>query len=322
MTSKHLVDPELIGTLGRFAMPTVSAQTLPPIRAGLEQLNAMRPPPPADSDVALTERRIPGPVGAPEVRVLIYTPTGPADGLRPGYLDIHGGGYVIGMPEIDDISNRQLARSIGCVIVSVDYRLAPETPFPGPIEDCYAALTWFHSEAAILGVDSARIAVGGDSAGGGLAAALALLARDRAEVPIAFQSLIYPMIDDRTVTRSDPHPYTGEFIWTAESNRFAWTSLLGHAPGGDFVSAYAAAARAENLAGLPRAFIAVGALDLFLEEGIEYARRLTRAGVPTELHVYPGAYHGMKMAPDAHIVQAFERDCLDAARRALHPRPL
>src|SRR5262249_39769655 len=159
------------------------------------------------------------------------------------------------------------------------------TPFPGNVEDCYAALAWMAGEAAALGVDAARIGVMGESAGGGLAAALALLARDRGEHRLAFQHLIYPMIDDCTCTAAEPHPSTAEFIGTPASNRFGWTSLLGTEPGGADVSPYAAAARATDLAGLPPAYIATGALDLFLEENLEYARRLIRAGVPVELHV-------------------------------------
>jgi acetyl esterase/lipase len=212
-------------------------------------------------------------------------------------------------------------REIGCVVVSVDYRLAPDTPHPGPVEDCYAALRWFHANAAALGVDSGRIAIGGESAGGGLAAALALLARDRAEVPVVFQLLIYPMLDDRTVISPEPHPFAGEFIWTAQSNRFGWRALLGQEPGSPGVSPYAAAARAENLAGLPPAFVSVGALDLFLDENIAYAQRLLRAGVPSELHVYPGAYHGFDLAFEADVTRRFRRDSLQALKRALTAKP-
>ena len=150
-----------------------------------------------------------------------------------------------------------------------------------------------------------------------MAAGLALLTRDRGEVPLVFQLLIYPMLDDRTVTLADPHPYTGEFIWTHDANRFGWTSLLGQEPGGEGISPYAAAARAEHLVGLPPTYICVGALDLFLEEDMEYARRLMREGVPTELHVYPGAYHGFNMAAEAQVTQAYMRDYMNALRRAL-----
>src|SRR5581483_5805547 len=182
---------------------------------------------------------------------------------------------------------------------------------------CYAALTWLFTHADELGVDTMRLAIGGASAGGGLAAALGLLTRDRGIVPLAFQLLIYPMLYDCTVTTTEPHPYTGEFIWTAQANRFGWRALLGQEPGGPDVSPYAAAARAESLAGLPPTFISVGALDLFLEEDLEYARRLMRAGVPTELHVYPGAYHGFNMVADARVTQAATRDEFTALKRVL-----
>ena len=147
-----------------------------------------------------------------------------------------------------------------------------------------------------------------------------LLTRDRGKVPLAFELLIYPMLDDRTVTTGDPHPYTGEFIWTHDANQFGWTSYLGQAPGSEGVSPYAAAARAQSLAGLPPTYLCVGALDLFLEEDLEYARRLMREGVPTELHVYPGAYHGFNLMPQAQVSQAFQRDFMAALRRALQPR--
>jgi acetyl esterase/lipase len=216
---------------------------------------------------------------------------------------------------MSDAGNRQLATELGCVIVSVDYRLAPETPFPGPLEDCYAALRWLHDGAAKLGVDPARIATKGESAGGGLAAGLALLARDRGEIPIAFQCLTYPMIDDRPP--ADPNPYVGEFVWTPKSNRFGWRAYLGREPGGDDVSPYAAAARADDLAGLPSTLIIAAALDLFLEENLEYARRLARAGVAVELQLYPGAVHGFQMAGESELGRRYHRDCRDALAAAL-----
>ena len=152
---------------------------------------------------------------------------------------------------------------------------------------------------------------------GGLAAALALLARDRKGPAIRFQHLTYPMLDDRTVTDPDPNPFTGEYMWTRAYNRFAWSSLLGHAAGGEGVSPYAAAARAPDLAGLPPAFLAVGGLDLFLEENLAYARRLTRAGVPVELHLYPGAFHGFEMVADARVSHKAERIGDEALLRSL-----
>jgi triacylglycerol lipase len=208
------------------------------------------------------------------------------------------------------------------VVVSVDYRLAPETCFPGNIEDCYAALLWIFQHAAELDVDTLRIGVMGESAGGGLAAALALLARDRGELKLAFQHLIYPMLDDRTCMSSNLGPFVGEFVWTLASNRFGWTALLGVVrPGSERISPYAAPARAPDLTHLPRTFIATAALDLLLEENVDYGRRLIRAGVPVELHVYPGAFHGFDLHPSAAIAQAARRDSLAALARFLAPNP-
>jgi triacylglycerol lipase len=185
------------------------------------------------------------------------------------------------------------------------------------VEDCYAALAWVYANAEALGADTARIGVMGESAGGGLAAALALLARDRGDYPLAFQHLMYPMIDDRTCVDPDPHPFVGEYIWTAHNNAFGWRALLGVEPGSEGVSPYAAAARAEDLSRLPPTFISTGALDLFLEENLEYARRLMRAGVPTELHVYPGGYHGFDIAPDAEVSKNARRNRMAALAKAL-----
>jgi acetyl esterase/lipase len=239
-----------------------------------------------------------------------------SQGSVPALLHIHGGGYVLGVAEGSGPSNVRTAAEVGCVVVSVDYRLAPETVAPGAVEDCYAVLRWLYTEANNLGIDRSRIAVGGESAGGGLAAALALLARDRGEYPLCFQMLIYPMIDDRTATSAPDNPNTGEFIWTRSSNRFGWRCLLGQEPGCEGTSAYAAPARANNLAGLPPAYISVGALDLFLDENIEYARRLLNAGVPTELHVFPGAYHGFELAPEARVSKLSESERRAALARA------
>ncbi|GHO49586.1 alpha/beta hydrolase [Ktedonospora formicarum] len=314
-TSKHLVDPELAPILDQIPATTLSAENLNQIRAAARLF--VKQPQSSDA-ISMSERFIPGPEEAPDVRVLIYQPNS-TQGLLPALLWLHGGGYIMGSADAEDLMAKSFVSATGCAAVSVDYRLAPETPYPGPVEDCYAALNWLYTHAEELGIDSRRIAVGGSSAGGGLAATLALLARDRGEIPLLFQFLIAPMLDDRTCTQENPHPYTGEFIWTPEANRFGWTSMLGQEPGGDDVSPYAAAARAEQLEGLPPTFINVGALDLFLEEDMEYARRLTRAGVPTELHVYPGVYHGFRMVPNARVTQTADRDQLAALRRAFTP---
>ena len=321
--SRRLVAPELVPVLDFLPSFDFNEETLRAIRGGIGMESRQRPPLSAEQQaVACEQRLIPGPQGAPDVRVLVYTPPPGknAAATRPAYLHVHGGGYVIGNPEINDGSNRSIAAELDCVVVSVDYRLAPETRFPGALEDCYAALTWLHAQAEALGVDRSRIAIGGESAGGGHAAALVLLARRRGAVPICFQLLDCAMLDDRTGSSSDPHPYCGEFVWTAASNRFGWQSLLGVAPGTAAVPPDAAPARVADLTGLAPAFIAVGALDLFLEENLEYARRLVRAGVSTELHVIPGAFHGFAVAGgEAPQVRACMRLRRDALARALAP---
>jgi acetyl esterase/lipase len=305
-----LVDPELIPLLEIFGRDEFALHTIPMIRQSVRDQVASTPVP-QDLPVTVSEEHIPCPAGAPPVRIVIYQPE--CRRPAPAIVHMHGGGYVIGMPEMMAVSHRQLAVALGCTIISVDYRLAPETPHPGPIEDCYAALRWVHHNHAALEIDPYRIGVAGESAGGGLAAALALLARDRGEVPLLFQHLIAPMIDDRT---GSPHDHVGQHIWTPQHNQLGWSCLLGHPPGGDNVSPYAAAARAEQLAGLPPAFITVGALDLFLEQDLEYARRLGRAGVPVELHIYPGAFHAFELMSTARVAIAAARDALESLRRA------
>jgi acetyl esterase/lipase len=323
--TRRLVAPELLPALDFLPSFDFNEQVLHTIRAGIGIDPQKRPPlMPEQQAVACEQRFIPGPAGAPDVRLLVYTPPGPpkmgAATMRPAYLHMHGGGYVIGNPEINDGSNRSIAAELDCVVVSVAYRLAPETRFPGALEDCYAALMWLQSEAEQLRVDRSRIAVGGESAGGGHAAALAILARKRGAAQICLQLLDSPMLDDRTGSALDPHPHCGEFVWTAASNRFGWRSLLGVEPGTAAVPPDAAPARAADLTGLPPAFITVGALDLFVEEDLEYARRLIRSGVPAELHVIPGAFHGFGVAGgQAPQVQAYMRLRSDALARALAP---
>ena len=314
MRSERLLDPELKPFLKTLPQMALSDGILPQARAGLLATLARAPVP--STQTVVESHTVPGPDGAPPVRVVSYRPDG-VGGALPGVLHFHGGGFVLGLPEMMDATNRRLASELGCMIFSVDYRLAPETRFPGPLEDGYAVLLWLHTNAGQLGVDAARVGVKGESAGGGLAASLALLARDRSGPPLLFQHLIFPMLDDRTCTEPDPNPFTGEFAWTAEQNRFGWTSLLNEEPGSPSVSAYAAVARADDLIDLPPAFIGVGSLDLFLEEDLAYARNLSRAGVPVELHVYPGAFHRFYEASEARVAQAAQRDSQDALRRVM-----
>jgi acetyl esterase/lipase len=310
MSYRHLVDPELLATLDAFPGFSFSAGRLPEVREQF-MLREMTDHP----EVEVSEHLAPGPPGGSPVRVVRYARRSARD-PAPALLHIHGGGYVLGKPEMNDAQSKLLAAGTGCVVLSVDYRLAPETPFPGAVEDCHAALKWLHAEAGALGVDTGRIVVGGESAGGGLAAALTLLNRDRDALPIVLQYLTYPMLDHRTGA-GDAHIYDGVATWTAQSNRFGWTSLLGGNAG---VSPYASPARAASLAGLPPAFITVGALDLFADESLDYARRLIRDGVATELHVYPGAFHGFNQVADADVTRRFQRDWRAALERAFRPR--
>jgi triacylglycerol lipase len=314
ISSRHLVDAELSPLLDIFPTTFLSDEILAEARARELPLPV---DPAAEAAVVSEARHIRGPTGAPEVEIFHHRPVA-ASGVLPCILHIHGGGYVMGSARSMAPLQKPLVQNLGCALVAVEYRLAPETRAPGAVEDCYAALTWLVTHAGELGVDPARIGVMGESAGGGLAAALALLARDRAEHRLAFQHLIYPMLDDRTsASETDFHPFAGEFIWTHHNNRFGWNSLLGVPAGSDGVSPYASPARAESLAGLPPTFISTGALDLFVEEDLDYARRLMRAGVPTELHVYPGAFHAFDFAPDADVARRARRDSLAALARGL-----
>ncbi len=271
--------------LAYFGSKQPSGDSLSDMRNG-----GKMPTKPLIPDVPVAEQRIPVPGGAPDV--LVYLINAKPDKLRPAIIQTHGGGFVAGTARNALRDMQELAVQLDCMVASVDYRLAPETRYTGSIEDNYAALRWVHNNAATLGVDTKRIAVMGESAGGGHAALLALTARDRGEVPLCYQMLIYPMLDDRTGSTRPVGPNIGKIIWTAESNRFGWECFLGQKPGGRRVPAAAVPARVANLAGLPPAFIGVGGIDLFVDEDIDYAKRLADASVPTELIVVPGAFHG------------------------------
>ncbi|NYT41804.1 alpha/beta hydrolase [Sphingomonas sp. R-74633] len=311
--TRHLVDPELFDLLDLWPAVTLEESLLPLVRApGRIPFGEVENPERVDKQ----ELAAPGHDGAPDVPMLLYRPAGSTGEILPCLYHIHGGGYVGGAAATMEPVHRLMVEALGCVLVSVDYRLAPETPFPGPLDDCYAGLAWLHEHAADLGIDPERIGIRGESAGGGLAAALALLVRDRGEFAIAFQQLIYPMVDDRTCT-AEPNPSAGEFIWNLGSNRFGWRCYLAAEPGGEGISPYAAAARAEDLTGLPPAFISTGALDLFIDEDLAYAARLIRAGVPTELHVYPGGFHGFNVHKTAGVSRQSNRDAEDWLRRHL-----
>ena len=282
-----LLDPEIAAMLA--ASPVNIGEVLgsltPESVVTIREMFSATPPPPLSDEVTREDVSLEG-RGTASVRV--HRPVvRRAD--APGVVWMHGGGLVLGDNRMDDARFDKWCRELGIVGVSVEYRLAPEHPYPTPLEDCYAALAWIHHNAASLGVDPQRIGIGGASAGAGLAAGLALLARDRAEFAVAFQLLIYPMIDDRQTT---PSSSWSDPIWSPAANTFGWTSYLGAAKGTTNVPAYAAAARATDLAGLPPTLVTVGALDGFSDEDIDYAKRLRLAGVPTDLIVYAGAPHG------------------------------
>jgi triacylglycerol lipase len=316
MSTIDLVDPELREALALWPQQPLTADTLAQRRAdGLTAANAVAKP--DLPDVTADEIRIESAFAAKPIRVLTYRPVRP-DGPLPTILHIHGGGFVAGSPEMKDVENRLLASELRCAIYSVDYRLAPEAPHPGPLEDIYSVFAWLHGNAGRLGLDPARIGIKGESGGGGFAASAALYARDHQGPKFAFQHLVYPMIDDRTAVRKDLHPHVGEFVWTQDHNYFGWRSLLGKEPGSADVSPYAAASRASDVSGLPPTYISVGGLDLFLEENVAYADRLSRAGVPVEFHMYPRAYHGFYRATTARVTQQAERDTREALRRFLH----
>ena len=312
-----LVDPELKPVLQTWLKQSPrfvwSAQTLP----GVRQRSAAATRPPL-AEPAFFERMIPGAAGAPDVHVVVIGVAAEAP-PRPAVLHIHGGGYIVGTVAEDIASLQRLSAAQGCVVVSVDYRLAPETRFPGSLEDNYAALRWLYANAKELGVDRNRIALLGESAGGGHVAALAIAARDRGEVPVAMQVMIYPMLDDRTGSSRTVAPHLGAFVWDAAANRFGWSSLLGVPAGSDSVPRGAVPARVKNLRGLPPTFIGVGSIDLFVEEDIAYAQRLIQAGVPTELFIAPGGYHGFDIiVPEARISKQFKAVWNDALHRGLN----
>jgi len=301
--------PEL--RLGRF----IPRLTLGPVLTRLARLGENRPRRiPKRTDLRIEDVSFDGPNGPVTARV--YRPTA-LTAPAPALYWMHGGGFLIGRPEQDEASSIAFALELGIVVVAVRYRLAPEHPAPAAVEDAYAGLAWLDAHAKHLGVDSNRVAVGGMSAGGGLAATLAIYAHDRGDLRPAFQLLVYPMLDDRTATRTDLDTRNVR-VWTPESNVRGWTAYLGRAPGGLDVSPYAAAARREDLRGLPPAWIGVGTLDLFHEEDLAYAKRLEACGVACELHEVPGAFHGFDVLfRKTAVARAFWRAQADALRRAL-----
>ncbi len=304
----------------RFHPDLLAAEDLPrvPVRAkDLPTIQAQWPiAQPAPADVEIVDVNAAGVHEAPRVRLRLYRPSAHGHDTPVLYW-MHGGGYLAGDPESDDPIAIDIVRRLGIVVVSVRYRLAPAHPAPAALEDAYSGLAWIYRNAAELGVDPTRVAIGGGSAGAGLAAALAQLTHDRAEYRPIFQLLVQPMLDDRTAVRTDLD-LTFVRGWEAESNRFAWEAYLGQPPGSEHAPEYVVPARRDNLSGLPPAWLGVGTLDLFFEEDIDYARRLQLAGVSCETHVVPGAFHGFEsIFPDAPVSRSFVTTAVGALAAAL-----
>lgn len=311
---RSVFDPELraaLAVVGGVFPPTITPDLIPFMRRAYAS-------PPRDDllagrDVTVEDVEVPGwgaAIGASIVR-----PSAGAAG--PGILLLHSGGMMFGDRFSGADHALQWVEQLGAVLVTVDYRLAPEHPDPVPFEDCYAALEWFASHAGRLGVRSDRLLVAGASAGGGLAAGVALAARDRGGPRLRGQLLDYPMLDDRGLTPS-MHAFDGVGVWDRVSNETGWRALLGDRVGGPDVSAYAAPARAEDLRDLPPAFIDVGSAEIFRDEAVDYARRLWAAGVDAELHVWPGAFHACDVfAAHTSIARAMIRAREDWLRRLL-----
>jgi acetyl esterase/lipase len=311
----ELLDPEVAAVLDRI--PLLDLTDIATARAEREQLAAAARARWQPSGMVRTEDRWVR--GEPDVRLRVHRPAGTA-ASGAVLLWVHGGGHVLGSAEQDDPLLDAVVARTGCTALAVDWRRAPEHPYPAALDDCYAVLAAVATGGlGDVDVDPSRVVVGGASSGGGVAAGLALLARDRGEHALAGQLLIYPMLDDRGVTRSS-RGITDRRVWNGESNRLGWRAYLGDLPD-DAVPPYAAPARATDVAGLPPTWIGTAELDLFRDEDIDYARRLYEAGVPTELHVYPGGVHGFDLfAPDADLTRRFCRDRDEAIDRLLAAR--
>ena len=316
MDTRHLVDREIAPIIDLFPRVDLDAAPIAQIRAKAAETYAILPPP----VIAPEKLFVPSIHGGPDIMVFLYRPAMTRAG-GGAILHIHGGGMVLGSVEQMQAGPAALAAAAGVPVVSVEYRLAPEHPFPAPQEDCHSALSWLAGQADALGFDASRIVVAGESAGGGLAAALAIMARDLGGPGLAGQLLTYPMLDHRTGGDTCPYknPMTGEFIWTRASNRFGWRALQGDYRADDERCGWFSPSLAGDLTGLPPAYIATGSLDLFFDENLDYARRLVAAGVPVDLHSYAGAIHAFNAIPDAALSQRFNGGLLAAAAAMTAP---
>ena len=310
-------DPELAPLLD--LLPDTGLDISDPVasRAGFRDMIALLNADLDSSGVSIRDKTIPGPAGAPDLAVRIYTPEDLAQ-AAPGLLHIHGGGFVIGDLDSEQGICVALCRGLGAVVVSVDYRLAPETPYPGGLEDCYAALEWTSANASELFIDPDRLGVFGQSAGGGLSAAIALLSRDRKGPAICFQYLGIPELDDRLETTS-MREFTDTPLWSRPNAELSWDFYLGdnYQRGGDDIPCHAAPARAQDLSGLPPAYISTMEFDPLRDEGVLYALKLMQAGVRTELHSFPGTFHGSSLFSTTQVSQRESAEMFAVLRRGL-----
>lgn len=306
----HLVDPQY----REFVQTMVPAELN---EANLSQLRAFvdASPAPGTENPPLEVFDMPG--SAASFNLLRPETLGATP--APAIVYIHGGGYVLGQAAGYDGYCYDMAQRTGAVVANVEYRLAPETPFPGPVTDCHDVLVYLYENAADLGIDSERISIMGHSAGGGLTAALAHMARDLGQVPVKAQFPIYPMLDYRTGTTAAPvnNLTTGEYVWGRQTNRFGWDSLRGSYAVDDERKGWFSPTHADTMAGLPPTFMIVGALDLFMEEGAAYALELSRASVPVDFAIYPGATHGFDLVPGTTLTTRFNTDLKRAFDRLL-----
>ena len=313
-----MIDPELAAVLD--FMPVIDLDDPVTARREFEKLIVgMRKPLPEEELLDIENRLIPGWEGDPEVPVRIYRPKtiGAAPGTTvPGILQIHGGGFIVGSVEAEHAGAVLTAADAGAVLVSVDYRLAPEHPYPAGLHDCYAALSFLHAEAPALGVDPSRVALLGASAGGGLAAATALLARDRGGPPVCFQMLHIPELDDRLETPSMQR-FVDSPLWNRPLAVKSWEYYLGELCGTEDVPVYAAPSRATDLSGLPPAYVSTAENDPLRDEGIAYALAMLRAGVSVELHQFPGTFHGSILVTNAAVSRRAAGESSVVLRRAL-----
>lgn len=309
------IDPQLLPMLGSFPPLDLSPAALPATRQLLAGLLRTLD----DGSGPARELRVPGPPGAPAVRVLLFEPTS-RPRQSPAICYLHGGGMVMGSADQCNGELWRLANELGALVVAVDYRLAPETPYPGPLEDCFAALSWMAASANELGIDERRIVIMGESAGGGLAASLALLARDRGGPYIRAQVLTYPMLDHRTGGEDDVwcNPIAGRLVWTRENNQHGWRALQGDDSIDGLNKGYFSASLADQLSNLPPTYIAVGALDLFVDENLDFGRRLAAASVPVDVRMYNGAPHGFDLVRSADVALQASADRNHALGRFLY----